>query len=71
MGLDEVGQAGLEPARGYPQRILSPLCLPFHHCPEVFAVVGMRLRLQHITWLGGDTSLRAWGSGQCFRHVNW
>lgn len=24
-------RAGLEPARGFPLRILSPLCLPFHH----------------------------------------
>jgi hypothetical protein len=23
--------AGFEPARGYPQGILSPQCLPFHH----------------------------------------
>ncbi len=23
--------AGFEPARGCPRRILSPLCLPFHH----------------------------------------
>src|SRR5262247_3009044 len=22
---------GLEPSRGYPLRILSPVCLPFHH----------------------------------------
>lgn len=27
-----VPQVGLEPTRGCPHRILSPACLPFHHC---------------------------------------
>lgn len=31
---EEIGSAGLEPARTFVQKILSLLCLPFHHEPE-------------------------------------
>ncbi len=30
----ELGEAGLEPARSFERRILSPLRLPFRHSPE-------------------------------------
>ena len=40
--------AGFEPARGCPQGILSPLCLPFHHpgkCFRIYAVAGSSVSL--------------------------
>lgn len=30
-----MGLEGLEPSWGFPQRILSASCLPFHHSPEL------------------------------------
>jgi hypothetical protein len=30
---DQIGREGFEPSRGCPQRILSPLRLPFRHRP--------------------------------------
>ena len=39
-----VRAAGLEPAWGYPLRILSPVCLPFHHARDGSCTVAVSKR---------------------------
>ena len=39
-----VPAGGLEPPRPYRPRILSPLCLPFHHAGFVFSELILRIQ---------------------------
>lgn len=46
-----VRAVGLEPTRGFPLRILSPICLPFHHARLRHATLkGFARCLQHDIW---------------------
>ena len=44
-----VPRAGLEPARSNEQRILSPLCLPFHHLGILAGKVGFEPTTNRLT----------------------
>ena len=54
-----VPKIGLEPIRSCPRRILSPLCLPFHHSGEREKTTGEPRCLL----IGGTTQTRTGGKG--------